>query len=344
MEDKMLKQLPRLILAAVIAFAAMPLVAAPAKAETAELRIVRQFGLAFLPIMVMDAEKLYEKRAAELGIDTKPVYMTLGSNTAVNEALISGSVNIVTNGPPGFLTVWSRTKGSSSEIKGISSLVSQSSWLNTADPKVKSIRDFTDKDRIALSAIKVSIPAIILQMAAAKEFGQAEYTRLDKLTVSLSHPDGMSMLLNGKTEISAHFTSPPFQNIEMKTPGVHTILTSEEVMGGPSTWSILFTTVKFKNDNPKAIQAFVRALDDAEKFIKASPDKAADIYLSSSKEGGATREDILKILGDGSIIYTMAPQKIMTYANFMKSVGTLKSIPENWKEPFFEYVQDLAGN
>lgn len=340
----MMRQLPHLLSAAVIAFAAMPFASAPVKAEAAELRVVRQYGLAFLPIMVMDAEKLYEKRAAELGIQTKPIYMTLGSNTAVNEALISGSVDIVTNGPPGFLTVWSRTKGTSSEIKGIASLVSQSSWLNTRNPKVKSIRDLTDSDRIALSAIKVSIPAIILQMAAAKEFGQAEYSRLDKLTVSLAHPDGMSMLLNGKTEITAHFTSPPFQNIEMNTPGIHTILTSEQVMGGPSTWSILFTTVKFKNENPKAIQAFVSALDDAHKLIKANPQKASDIYLASSKEGGATRNDVLKILADGSIDYTLVPQKIMVYARFMKGVGTLKSIPDDWKEPFFEYVHDLPGS
>lgn len=335
----------RLLSAAIVAaVATMPLATSLARAETAELRIVRQFGLAFLPIMVMNSEKLYEKRAAELGIETKPVYMTLGSNTAVNEALISGSVNIVTNGPPGFLTLWSRAKGSSSEIKCIASLVSQSSWLNTRDPNIKSIRDFTDKDRIALSAIKVSIPAIILQMAAAKEFGQAEYGRLDKLTVSLSHPDGMSMLLNGKTEINSHFTSPPFQNIERKTSGVHTILTSEDVMGGPSTWSLLFTTVKFKNENPKAIKAFVTALDDAQKFIKANPDKAADIYLASSKEGGATKADILQILGDGSINYTLAPQKMMVYANFLKEVGMLKSVPENWKELFFEYVQGLPGD
>jgi NitT/TauT family transport system substrate-binding protein len=115
-------------------------------------------------------------------------------------------------------------------------------------------------------------------------------------------------------------------------------------MGGPSTWSILFATVKFKNENPKAIKAFVQALDDAQKFIKANPDKAADIYLASSKEGGATKPDVLKILGDGSIDYTLVPQKIMVYANFMKGVGTLKSIPDNWKEPFFEYVQDLPGN
>jgi NitT/TauT family transport system substrate-binding protein len=340
----MLKQLIHSLSAAVIAFAAMLIVTAPVKAETAELRIVRQYGLAFLPIMVMDAEKLYQKRAAELGIGTEPVYMTLGSNTAVNEALISGSVNIVTNGPPGFLTAWSRTKGTSSEIKGISSLVGLSCWLNTRNPNVKSIRDFTNSDRIALSAIKISIPAIILQMAAAKAFGQAEYSRLDKLTVSLSHPDGMSMLLNGKTEITAHFTSPPFQNVEAKMSGVHTILTSDEVMGGPSTWSILFTTVKFKNENPKAIQAFVRALDDAQEFIKANPEKAADIYLAKSKEGGVTKADVLKILGDGSINYALVPRGIMAYANFMKSVGTLKFVPTNWKEPFFEYVQDLPGS
>ena len=55
--------------------------------------------------------------------------------------------------------------------------------------------DFTKKDKIAVPTVKVSTQAIVLQMAAAKEFGQAEYTRLDKLTVSLSHPDGMSMLL-----------------------------------------------------------------------------------------------------------------------------------------------------
>jgi NitT/TauT family transport system substrate-binding protein len=88
----------------------------------------------------------------------------------------------------------------------------------------------------------------------------------------------------------------------------------------------------------------VRALDDAQKFIKANPDRAADIYLASSKEGGATKADVLAILADGSINYTLVPEKIMAYANFMKGVGTLKSIPESWKEPFFEFVQDLPGN
>jgi ABC-type nitrate/sulfonate/bicarbonate transport system substrate-binding protein len=330
---------------ALTALASLSTLISGANAETAQLRIARQYGLAFLPMVVMQAQKFYDQRAAELGIQTKAEIVTMGNNTAVNEALISGSVDIVTNGPPGFLTVWSRTKGSSNEVKGIVAMVSQSSWLNTRDPNIKSIKDFKSSDRIALSAIKVSIPAIILQMAAAKEWGMSDYARLDPLTVSLPHPDGMSMLVSGKSEISSHFTAPPFQNMEVKTPGVHTILTSEQVMGGPSNWSVLFTSTNFKTQNPKAIQAFVRALDDSIKFIKAHPSEAADIYLAGSKEGGVTKPEVLDILGNGSINYTLVPQKIMTYAKFMHGVGTLKVMPASWKEPFFpDYVQDLPGD
>lgn len=334
----------RLVYALLAFTIGLALTATPALAETEEIRVVKQYGLAFLPLMVMEKEQLFEKRAAELGITTKPVYMTLGNNTAVNEALISGSVHVVTNGPPGFLTVWSRTKGTSSEVKGIASLLSQSSWLNTRNPDVKTIRDFTEKDRIALSAVKISIPAIILQMAAAKEFGQSQYNKLDPLTVSLPHPDGMNTLLSGKTEITAHFTSPPFQNIEAKAPGIRTVLTSEDVMGGPSTWSILFGTVKFKEENPKTMQAFVLALGDAHKLINADKERSADIYLSMSKEGGAKKEDIVALLSDPGSIYTMTPQKIMKYAEFLKAVGSLKVIPKTWNEPFFEYVQNLPGD
>ena len=50
--------------------------------------------------------------------------------------------------------------------------------------------------------VKVSIPAIILQMAAIKEFGAAEFGSLDRYTVSLTHPDGVIALLSGRTEIT----------------------------------------------------------------------------------------------------------------------------------------------
>ena len=39
--------------------------------------------------------------------------------------------------------------------------------LNTANPDIKSIKDFTERDRIAVPSIKVSVQAVLLQMAAA---------------------------------------------------------------------------------------------------------------------------------------------------------------------------------
>jgi NitT/TauT family transport system substrate-binding protein len=313
-------------------------------AEVAEIRIAKQYGLAYLPLVVMEREKLYEKHAAELGIPTKPKYITLGNNSAANDALISGSVDVITNAPPGFLIFWARTKGTKNSVRGVVPLVSQSSVLNTRNPNVKSIRDFTDKDRIVVSAIKNSGPAVLLQMAAAKEYGASKFASLDRLTVALPHPDGMSALLSGKTEITSHFTSPPYSTIESQSPGIHTVLTSEDVMGGPSTFNMLFSMDKFENDNPKAIEALVASVREAQAFINANKDRAADIFLASSKEGGLKKDDVVKLLNEPSLRYIPTPEKIMAYAEFMKSAGSLKVIPANWKEAFFKYVDTEPGN
>ena len=96
---------------ALAATAILTIAYSPAEAETNEIRIGKQYGLAYLPLMVMESQKLYEKRAAELGISTKPVYLTLGTNTAANEALISGNLDVITNGPPVFSCFGRAPKG-----------------------------------------------------------------------------------------------------------------------------------------------------------------------------------------------------------------------------------------
>jgi len=325
-------------------FAGLLFSAQTAIAETDEIKIAKQYGLAYLPLMIMEKQGLYEKRAEELGIRTKATYVTLGNNTAANEALISGNLDVITNGPPGFLIFWGRTKGTRSEVKAIAPLITQSMWLNTSRPNIKSIRDFTENDRIAVTAIRTSSPAVMLQIAAAKEYGDANYSRFDPLTVALSHPDGMNLLLAGKTEVAAHFTAPPYQNIEVKKPGVHTILTSEEIMGGPSTFNLLFTTKKFGEENPKAVEALVKALGDAQSFINQNKPDAAAIYIEMSNSKNSTEAEILDLLNDPGTVYTLTPQKMSVFANFLHRIGTLKTAPTSWKELFFSYVHDQPGD
>ena len=230
-----------------------------AQAEVNEVRITKQFGLGFLPLMVMEDQKLVEKQSKAAGLpEVKGVFMTLSNPAAMNDGLLSGQIDYGTNGPPAVITIWARTKGSGNEIKGVAGMVLTPMWLNTNNPNVKSIRDFTEKDKIAVTAVKVSIPAIIMQMAAVKEWGKDNYAKLDPLTVSMSHPDGMAAFLS-KRDVTAHFTSPPFMYKELEQPGVQRIMSSDDVMGGPTTFSNLYSTSKFHDANPRVYKAVLAA-------------------------------------------------------------------------------------
>jgi NitT/TauT family transport system substrate-binding protein len=220
-------------------------------AEVREVRIAQQFGISYLPLTVMHHEHLLEQAAAKAGLgDLKVSWALFGAGNAMNEALLSGNLDFPSGGVGPLLTIWSKTKGHQ-EVKGVASLNSMPLYLVTVDPTVKTIKDFTQKDRIALPAVKISIQAVTLEMAAAQAFGDGEYNKLDTLTVGLAHPDAMAAMLTGKTEITAHFGSAPFMYQELEDPRAHRVLSSYDVLGGPHTFNVVWTTQRFHDANPK---------------------------------------------------------------------------------------------
>ena len=216
-------------------------------------------------------------------------------------------------------------------------------YLNSRNPAVTSVKDFSDKDRIALPAVKTSIQAVTLQMAAEQAFGEGQANRLDPLTVSMAHPDAQAALLSGKSEITAHFSSPPFQYQQLDKPGIHKVLDSYEVLGGPATFNTVWTTSKFRSENPKLYDAFVKALDEAIAQINADRKAAAEAYLRISKDKD-TVQDILAMLNDPAIVFTTTPQNVMKYVDFMLKTGSIKVKPDSWKDLFFPNVHALPGS
>lgn len=261
----------------------------------------------------------------------------------MNDALISGDLHFASGGVGVLLTLWGKTQQNALAVKGVGAMNSMPLFLNTRNPNIKSIKDFTDKDKIALPAVKVSNQAIYLQMAAEQAFGSGNHTKLDSLTVSMSHPDAQAALMSGISEVNSHFTAPPFQYQELAKPGVHTVLNSYDILGGPHTFNLVFTTSKFKNENPKSYQAFVKALDEAVAFINNNKKAAAELYLKGSKDK-ATVESIMKMLNDPSITFTTTPQNIMKLAAFENKIGSLKVKPKSWKDLFFPEVHNLPGS
>ena len=233
-------------LACTILGAALVVQAWAAAGEVPELRIPKGAGgIAFLPLVVMEKQKTIEKYAAALGHKTLKVsYVNLGGASVAIDALLSGATHLHAAGPPSFLFLWDRTRGTT-DVTGIAAMTSLPGYLNTTNPNIKSLRDVTEQDKIALNGVKVSIPAIIMQMVARKEFGPKETFRYDKYTVSMSHPDALAALLSGISEINLHFTSVSFHARELKDPRVRTILSSDDVMGGSTTFTMLSATKKF---------------------------------------------------------------------------------------------------
>ncbi len=321
--------------------AAVAATSVTARGEMSEIKVAQQYGISYLPLMIMEDQKLIEKHAKAAGIDVKVGWAKFAGGNVMNDALLSSSLQFASGGVGPLVTLWAKTKGNL-DVKAVSAINSMPLYLNTRNPAVKSIKDFTDKDKIALPAVKVSIQAITLQMAAEQAFGQGQQNKLDALTVSMSHPDAETALLSGGSEVTAHFTSPPFQYQELEKSGIRTVLNSYEVLGGPATFNVVWTTSKFRSENPKLYEAFIKALDEATAMINRDKRAAAQTYLRLSKDKD-TADDIFKMLSDPSIVYTTTPQNVMKYVNFMLKIGSIKVKPDSWKDLFFPNVHSLQG-
>eukprot|EP01037_Dinobryon_pediforme_P014975 gene14976-15114_t len=313
-----------------------------AQAETQTVRIAKQFGISYLPLIIMQEEKLLEAEGKARGLDLTTEFLTISNGGAINDALISGNLDFASGGVGPMLTIWGKTR-SNLKVKGVAALNSMPIWLNTANPKVQTIKDFTGADRIALPAVKITIQAIVLQMAAAEAFGQANFDKLDPITVSLGHPDAFVAMMSFRSEINSHFTSAPFQYEELEDSRIHRVLNSYDVLGGPHTFNAVWATTKFHDANPKVYETFLAALDRAQKMIKADPARAAELYIRNekSKIPAAKIIDLVKLPENE---WTMVPKRVMKFANFMNQTGAVSTKPDSWKDLFFADIHALDGN
>ena len=230
---------------------AIPLIR-QARAETPRLRLAKQYGIGYAQMAILEEQKLIEKHAAAAGLGAIEVtWSTFRSSDVMNDALLSGNLDIASLGVPGLATIWDRTQATRSEVKGLVGLNIAPLSLVTREPGVRTLADFRPGMKIALPAVKVSNQAIFLQMAAATLWGPAEFARLDPLTISMSHPDAVIALLSGG-EITSYFGSPPFTQRALKNPAIHEVTNSTAILGAPASFNVLAAPTRFYAEKPQA--------------------------------------------------------------------------------------------
>jgi NitT/TauT family transport system substrate-binding protein len=306
--------------------------------QTTEVRAIIQYGVSYLPFMMIREEKLLGTALAEQGdarVELK-LQRVSGSN-AVNEGLLAGTADMGVMGIPSLLIIGERTRGG---VKGLAGTSSFPMVLNTVVDRIKTLKDFSQQDRIALPAT-TSPQNIVLRMAAEEFLGDAK--KFDLSVVALPHPDAMAAMLSG-TEVSAHFTNAPFAQFEANDKRVHRVLSSEDILGKSATFVLLAANTKFIDQNPKVSAAVVKAMDTAMARIAADQAKAAALYLKQEPSKSMTAQYVERILLDPENVFSVTPGGVMAYADFMLRTGQIKTKPAKWQDAFFPFIHERKGS
>ena len=275
---------------------------------------------------------MIEKHAKALGLgEVKVDWVTIGSGGTSTDSLLAGNLDFVTSGVSNMLLLWSRTGG---QVKAVAATSAVPLILVTRNPSVKTIADFTEKDKIAVPTVRVSMQSTILGIAAERMFGEAGRGKFDPLTVAMAHPDATVYLLSGGGELTSHFSAPPYEYQELKAPGVHVVLDSTDVMGGPASITVIFGTTKFNDANPKLMAALTAALGEATDLIVSDKRAAAEIYLKATREKLSV-DELVAMLNMPGFEFTLAPHGTLKYAEQMFKTGVIKTRPASWKDVFF---------
>jgi NitT/TauT family transport system substrate-binding protein len=334
--------MPRICAAATVALTLATAGPGVANAEVSEVRIVAQNGSNYLPLFVMQGQQLVEKQLAAKGLaSTTVVWTKLAGPSAIIDSFLAGAVHFSGQGVPSTALIWDRTRNGIG-AKAVSAMVASNIWLMTRKPELKSLRDLTDKDRIALPSVKTSAQALFLWSAAEKEFGAGQWGRLDHLTVSLPHPDAMAAVLNPSGDITMHAATSPYADLERKA-GLHAIIDLYAVEGGPVTGLNFVSTEQFRKANPITYAAVAAAYDEAIAWVNADKRRAAQFYLDISKEK-MSLDDLAQILMAPDYIFGKTPRGVGAALSLMYKTGTLKSKPQSWKDMYFPETQQLSGD
>ena len=312
------------VIAVLSAFMAAP----PASAQE-QVKIGIGYGLAFLPDYICQDLKLVEKYSAALHLDVTASYERFQGAGPMQDALVSGAIDMAPFGAAPLLVAWEKTKNMPRQIVAVSGIATLPVVLLSNRADVHSIADLRTADRIAMPTLTAP-QMYFLEMQSQKTFGK--YDRLRRQVVALSSADALAALLAGTGSVTAAFASPPYTEIALRDENIHAILRSEEVIGGKASFLIMGATSAYVTAHPKIPEVIDKAMDEAARIIRGDPRRAAQIYLAHEPSKALNAADIDAVLRDNKDEFGSAVEGIQAFADFLSWHGALKTPPKSWKD------------
>ena len=313
----------------------------PAQAQT-EVKIGIGFGVAFLPMFIANEEKLVEKYARAEGLDVKASYLRFSGSSAMQDAILSGSVDMGVYGVAAMLIAWDKARGTPQQILGISGVNATPLILVTNRPDATKLTDLGPTDKIAMPAL-VSPQMYALEMLAERQFGIGQQDGLKPQVVALPHPEALNAILSGGTEVHAYFSSPPFTQIALESGKARAIASSDDAFGR-SSFLVLAATRKYLDANPKLAGIMVEAIAEAAKLIRDDPRKAAEIYLEFEPSKLMDAAKIEALLKSSPRDFGVEVHGVKAVADFMGRIKAIKTVPASFKDVFSPEIHQTQSD
>jgi NitT/TauT family transport system substrate-binding protein len=311
------------------------------------VRIIRPLDLSALPLLIVEHERLIERTAEAMGLGQVAVSWRAPDKIAGLDALAAGQTDFAAAELVPFLAAADReaggAAGGASAIRALGAVAQRPYVLVTRNPAIHTIRDFGQTDRIAVPAVKLSGPAIMLDMAAAQEWGIDHADKLAALALAMPDDSATAALIAGKGPVTAHFSQTPYVDRELAEPAISRVMDSFDI-AGPHTGPLLAATAGFRDGNRELCKAVLSALQQAGEFIENNPGAAAEIFSVMVKDDDTPPEVLSDMIGDPDLAYAAAPSGVMRIAGFMHRTGRLRRLPAGWQEFFLPEARDLPGS
>lgn len=214
--------------------------------------------------LVVKEQKLLEKALPKTQI--KWVF-SQGSNRSL-EYLNSNSIDF--SSTAGLAAVLSRANGS--PIKTVY-IQSQPEWTALVVAKNSPIKKLQDLKGKKIAATKGTDP-FLFTLQALDTVG---LNKRDVQLVHLQHPDGKTALERGQVDAWA---------------GLDPLMASAQIQSGANllyrnvgfnSYSVLSTKESFSKESPEAVEAVIKAYEQARKWAKANPEKLAELLAREAK-------------------------------------------------------------
>lgn len=267
------------------------------------ISLTEQYGLAYAPITAARLKGWFEEEVP----DVEFKWQTAGNAAAVREAILAGHLDGGFMGIPPYLI--GRDRGM--KWTAVAAVAEAELGLVTIRPGIDSVGNIPEDLRIALPQ-PGSIQHILLAMAAEKELGDA--AAFDNRLITLSHPDGLSAMISG-TEVEAHFTSPPYLQIELESTDARLILDGETAFGGEFTFIIAVLSDSLIESHPEAVEGIRRAIRRGAEWLNEYPEEAAEFLAPHYR---MEETELKKILLSDDLSYGGDIRGMYAFRDFMK--------------------------